>query len=589
MFNLLVSGNGEWWETAPFTSDISRFKEYSGAEAAAIDVARPETLRQLEQVPTLLMYEVGASGPHARLVRHGRLCNIVRLGQDLCFTFEPDPTRAYLDRRVVLNFAEQLGIQQFEQHRTHWAIKDGDLPPPLLDTAVSERAQRTVRLVAAEYVEARRDKRWHETRELEEELTQFPASLEKALSLLPARVLQQPTPEIYPIIGVEPRTPEGRNALEAVLVRDASGEELPRDWSYSLAWFLGLYASQTEAARLTEAVEQCATHMISLGADDANATGSIEDIGYALWRSARSPLLVGRLRREIAVLTDRLARRQDGQGFWMERRKEDTVPGVRATALATVALQRLGDDRYHEAIKKAVDWLIDQILHDIGALPHDAGGADPDIIATTVTMEAIRRSDLADNVPHVLATGDAWLVAGQTVLGGWQAESWSEDFVAGLVLEYLARRNEMLPQVDGFLLMARDFFRKAEELKNEGGANNRRLAAIATVHAVEMFLYGLFERREDLALSAFRENGTETLGPRDALRALQDALQRLGMLVPPQRLPYRDQLSSLVGRRDGIIHRAHEISETELKNGMHHARCFIEQYAKSLLNLNLLE
>jgi len=78
----------------------------------------------------------------------------------------------------------------------------------------------------------------------------------------------------------------------------------------------------------------------------------------------------------------------------------------------------------------------------------------------------------------------------------------------------------MLPQVDGFLPMARDFFRKAEELRLEGGANNRRLAAIATVHAVEMFLYGLFERREDLALSAFRDNGTDTLGLRDALRAL---------------------------------------------------------------------
>ncbi|MER9598297.1 hypothetical protein [Mesorhizobium sp. M0244] len=109
-------------------------------------------------------------------------------------------------------------------------------------------------------------------------------------------------------------------------------------------------------------------------------------------------------------------------------------------------------------------------------------------------MEAIRRSDFVDDVPHVLAAGDAWLVSGQTVLGGWQAEPWAEDFV----------------------LVRRDFFRKAEELQLEGGANNRRLAAIATVHAVEMFLYGLFERREDLALSAFRENGTETLGPRTA-------------------------------------------------------------------------
>src|SRR3546814_8902862 len=109
--------------------------------------------------------------------------------------------------------------------------------------------------------------------------------------------------------------------------------------------------------------------------------------------------------------------------------------------------------------------------------------------------------------------------------------------------------------------MARDFFRKAEELRLEGGANNRRLAAIATVHAVEMFLYGLFKDREDLGLSAFRENGAETLGPREAMGQLQTALRRVGELGPNQKLAYRDQISGLVGHRDNIIHRAHERSE----------------------------
>jgi hypothetical protein len=32
MFNLLVSGNGEWWETPPLSFEIDRFKEYSGIE-----------------------------------------------------------------------------------------------------------------------------------------------------------------------------------------------------------------------------------------------------------------------------------------------------------------------------------------------------------------------------------------------------------------------------------------------------------------------------------------------------------------------------------------------------------------------------
>jgi hypothetical protein len=206
MLNLLVSGNGDKWETQPFTSTIDRFKEYSGVGAEAIDLARPETLRQLEQIPALLMYEVGAGGPHARVVRHGRIRNIVRRGHEFAFTFEPDPEHAYLDRAEVLRIADQLGIAQFEQHRTHWAIKDGEIPAELIAMGTAERAQRTVTVVAAEYVEARREGRRIDSDDLAEELQNFPPTLDKALSLVPARILQQPTPELYPILGVEPRT-----------------------------------------------------------------------------------------------------------------------------------------------------------------------------------------------------------------------------------------------------------------------------------------------------------------------------------------------------------------------------------------------
>lgn len=55
------------------------------------------------------MYEVGAGGPHVRVVRHGRIRNIVRRGHELAFTFEPDPEHAYLDRAEVLRISDQLG------------------------------------------------------------------------------------------------------------------------------------------------------------------------------------------------------------------------------------------------------------------------------------------------------------------------------------------------------------------------------------------------------------------------------------------------------------------------------------------------
>jgi hypothetical protein len=103
------------------------------------------------------------------------------------------------------------------------------------------------------------------------------------------------------------------------------------------------------------------------------------------------------------------------------------------------------------------------------------------------------------------------------------------------------------------------------------------------------FLYGLFEKRPDLNISAYRRNGSETVGLREGLGLLQHALQRTGVLTAPQSLAYRDALSALAGRRDGIIHHAHEISAEELERGMLAARKFIDRYGAELVSLDLLQ
>lgn len=588
MFNLLVAGHNEMWETPPYSFPIVRFKEYSGDEAANVDLARPETIRTLENIPMLLMYEVGAGGAHDRIVRHGRARNISRRGSELTFDFELDEQHAFLERSSVLAIAEQLDIQQFERHRTHWAIKDGNLPEELIATGTVERAERPVAIVAAEFTEAKRDRRRGETAALLEELAAYPPSFEKAMALLPARLLEFPTPELFPLVGIEPRTPEGRNALLKVIQTNDENDDLTLTWSISYTWFLSLYGSATEKTRLDAAIDRSAQEMMELGREEQAPEDLIEKIGFYLWRVSRSRALVGRLQREISVLTSWLVKRQSQGRGWTAGNDNAQPQSIRATALAVVALQRLGDDRYHVVVDQAVTWLLSKVLPN-GAFPREEDLNEPDLISTVLVLEAIRRSSLVADVPHLLESGDTWLISQQGESGNWEVDSWSEGFTAGVVLDYLANRNQMLAQVDGFLLMARDFFRKAEELQHEGGSNNRRLAAIATVHAVEMFLYGLFERREDLALSPFKENGTETLGPREALRAFQDALQRIGVLTPPQRLPHRDRISALIGRRDGIIHRAHEVSENELTEGLREARKFLDRFAKSLLNIDLLQ
>lgn len=128
MFNILVHGNDTAWETDQLMRmDLGRFKESSDSEHESIAVDRPETLRGLESVPTLLMYETGCQ--HAASVRYGFLRNIRRLHQDLVFYFSEE---GVLDRTTVLEFATRLGFRNWEACRTHWAIKDGSIPRELL-------------------------------------------------------------------------------------------------------------------------------------------------------------------------------------------------------------------------------------------------------------------------------------------------------------------------------------------------------------------------------------------------------------------------------------------------------------------------
>ena len=588
MFNLIVTGNRNAWEAPPFASPYVRFGEYSDERLLApLDLDQQDGLLPLTEFPVLLMYEVGASGPNVGVVRHGRVENIARRGRDLVFDFLPDPTQGFLPRQAVIERSAELGIEQFERYRTHWAVKEGDLPSELIEAATREPVPQTMESLAAALSRALSETNGTNARALMHELKRFPASVEKAQAMLQSRAARKAIPEFLALTGIKARTPEARRAVETVLERDARDDDLPDDWPFTMVWFLEKYGSPTEYRAAGEYVGRCGVRLRDLASEPHGH--SVEDVTLALWQCARSQRLVGDLRREIAVLIDLLERLRLSDGYWSDGVDVSDSPSVRATAMATVVLQRLGDDRFHQLTKHSVHWLLAHVLPDTGALPRYSGQQAADLLATTFSMEAVRRSNIADELSHVLATGDAWILSEQTDGGRWTSSPWPADFVTMIVLGYLARRSDVLPQVDGFLLMARDFFRRGDQLGLEGGANNRRLSAIAIVHAVEMFLYGVFEQRDDLGLSAYADDGVQTLGLRGALGKLEGALKRIGRLSRDQRLSHRDQLSSLIGRRDGIIHRAHEISETELRKGTAHARQFIETMGEELLELNLLE
>jgi len=130
MFNILVTYRETAWETDQLMRmDVGRFGEYSGAESEGISVNDPSALKLLEKIDTLLMYEEHSKNANVDVVRYGRLRRIKRVGKELGFTFEE---KGRFTRAVVQEFADRLGISEWEFNRTHWAVKDAGIPAAML-------------------------------------------------------------------------------------------------------------------------------------------------------------------------------------------------------------------------------------------------------------------------------------------------------------------------------------------------------------------------------------------------------------------------------------------------------------------------
>lgn len=131
MFNVLISANETAWETDQLMRmDCSRFKEHSdGRESKIITLGNPDSLSLLEEVPSLLMYESGTTGANSNIVRYGFVRDILVTGDNLAFHFAEE---ARFSRSIVQEFSDLLGLNKYEHTRTHWAVKDGDIPNEML-------------------------------------------------------------------------------------------------------------------------------------------------------------------------------------------------------------------------------------------------------------------------------------------------------------------------------------------------------------------------------------------------------------------------------------------------------------------------
>jgi TIR domain len=134
MFSVIISADETAWETELRMRMIkSRFGEYSGDEFGAISLTEQKHLDSLERVQTLLMYEGCVDAPHAETVRIGLLRNIRVQGGDVTFRFTETGRVPY---STINEYRHRLQISEWELNRTHWAVKDGDIPQDVLSKMI---------------------------------------------------------------------------------------------------------------------------------------------------------------------------------------------------------------------------------------------------------------------------------------------------------------------------------------------------------------------------------------------------------------------------------------------------------------------
>ena len=132
MFNVLVQFNDTAWETDQLMrmdAAGDRFKTHCGGESDGISSKKPGTLKKLEGIDTLLVYEDGSASPSVNIVRYGRLTEVKLVGEELVFKFKEE---GKFSKSVVKEFSDRLDITPWEFNRTHWAIKDGGIPTAMM-------------------------------------------------------------------------------------------------------------------------------------------------------------------------------------------------------------------------------------------------------------------------------------------------------------------------------------------------------------------------------------------------------------------------------------------------------------------------
>ena len=130
MFNVLISADGKAWESeGRMEMDTTRFREYSETQAKDLALDDPKALKRLERITSFLLYEDVVRARSRSIVRIGQMHDVEVERGRLTFRFAEV---GRIRRSQFEKIRHRINVGDWEMNRTHWAVKDGEVPQDIL-------------------------------------------------------------------------------------------------------------------------------------------------------------------------------------------------------------------------------------------------------------------------------------------------------------------------------------------------------------------------------------------------------------------------------------------------------------------------
>jgi TIR domain len=134
MFNLFVVFDRDAWEGEPYTLPLERFAEYTQSELKErFSGLTPEVIRSLCRLPCVFAYETGIEQDP----KFGRITDVEVRRDKIQIHYEIENVTPFLTYTDINRMSFELDLSGWEMSRTHWAIKDVNLPLTLATRGIN--------------------------------------------------------------------------------------------------------------------------------------------------------------------------------------------------------------------------------------------------------------------------------------------------------------------------------------------------------------------------------------------------------------------------------------------------------------------